>query len=569
MRLLIALFGVGILLTQSGCIGEPLEELGFITTQIDSIRVGDNFGAAVIYAQLTSTLPNDDKIVGYGVKWSRQVNADESALAGSVETKRVEGIVNPSFAVSIPDLALDSIYFFQTYAQHKEGQTILSRVVQFRLGVSLSIEEHQQKNDTLLLRARINGLRNSGPIANLREFGVLLEEEKPGGNKINHLIALEQARDGLFTVMIDSVQFNQKYLASLYIKSDNKTWPSLKYNLKTTGGWRRLVDLKHPNYGSASISMSSASAFIGFGYPENCEPNGTTAVSTFNLSSNILTYLPTSISFPPIYSVAWKINDRIFCGFGEYTGGQFNCNPNARCSVFEYNVSTAQFIESAFDACDSLKPRSRAAAFTIKGKGYVGLGVRFSGTRSVYLNDFWEFDPMGKGGEGSFRSIKPLPVKENFGFDNAGRQFPIVFQFEDRVFVGGGSLGSIYLNDIWEFIPPKNDSDKGDWRFAGFFPGLPRDEMVCLTINKKGYLLLGYHNTLGEQADVWEFDPYTSSSNQVWKKLPDFPGESRASPIAFVVGDQFFIGGGKGTRRKGNQLTPSFPVDFWQFVPSN
>jgi len=563
MRLLIVLLGIGILLTQAGCTGEPLVEKGFITTQIDSVRLGRDFGTAIVYAQLNSTLPNDNDVVEHGVKWSRQVSIDENALRGSIQTKRVEKIAYSGFTVTIPDLALDSTYYFQTYAKNKDSLTILSRVVQFRLGISLSIEEHQQQNDTLLMRARISGLRNLGAIANLREFGVLLEEVRLGGKKLKQLLEVNQARDGLFAVKIDSIQFNQQYSASLYVKSDNKTWSSVKYDFKTTGGWRKLPDLKHPNYGSSAVSIGSTSAFVGFGYPDICTPNGSTAVGIFNQVSNQLTHLPTSIRFPPLYSVAWKINDRIFCGFGEYVGTEFACNVSTQCSVFEYNISTAQFGASAFDACDMIPSRSKAAAFTLNGKGYVGLGVRSNG----FLNDFWEFDPKGKAGEGSFRPIKPLPVKGNSDLDRAGRQFPIVFQFADRVFVGGGSLNSNYLNDIWEFIPPKSDSDEGDWRFVGFFPGKGRDEMICLTVGKKGYLLLGYHNTLGEQSDVWEFDPYTNAADP-WEKLPDFPGEGRASPIAFALGDQFFIGGGKGTRRDGNRLEPYFPVDFWQFVPT-
>lgn len=564
MKALLIVIGSCCMLFFTGCVGDRPGELDFFEIKIDSIRVGSAFGSAIVYGSLKTT--NPEAIVDHGVRWSIKANQDETELINPIKKEALGAVNGQSFAIPIRDLAIDSTYYFQTYAEQNGGRLFMSKISKFSLGINLEVSEHLQINDTLLIQAELSGLRYFGSALNLNEFGILLEEDNPGGNKpsFTEKIPINEVSDGRFNFKIDSILFNQKYLVSLYARSNSKTWSSQKYALKTTGGWKKLPDLKRPLFASASLALNGV-AIIGFGYQASCFPNGEQALEIFNpLNGGSFKPFSTEVDFPLQYPVMLAINNRLFCGLGEYQNQK--CIKSSQCSMFEFNQQTGQL--TWLDDCFPGEGRAKTAAFTVNGRGYVGAGERITDVGGVYQNDFWEFNPDGNNGKGTWRKIKSLPSREESELGNLGRQFPYVFQFSNRVFVGGGSYGSKYLNDIWEFLPPRNDSDEGDWKFVGFFPGIPRDEAASCTIGSKGYLTLGFHNLLGIQNDCWEFNPDATIPNQQWKKLSNFPAEPRSSAISFSLGEQLYIGGGLGRRVKGNLFEPTYPTDFWTYVPT-
>jgi N-acetylneuraminic acid mutarotase len=546
-----------------GCKDEQLPALDFFNTTIDSVRVGTDFGSAIVYSKLATQASSE--IREYGVRWSTKANFDETELLGKISKMPFKNSFQATYTLAIPNLSLDTTYFFQAYAEHAEGRVSLSRVTRFSLGITLKIKEHEQINDTLLIRTEVNGLKYFGATLNLREFGLLIEEELP--NRIIPAfvvkVPIERVADGVFNFKIPSIRFNQQYLLSLYAQSAARTWSSDKNKIRTGGGWKKLPDLDQALFGAAAIGLDNSLAISGFGYASARDLRSTSQLRIFNPATSRFSSKSNPGILPRLYPVVWNLKGRVFCGLGEYQAPDLD---NVLCDLYEFDRQSQQFIE--YSTCIESGKRSNAVAFCINEKAYVGLGTRLADNRKIFLNDFWEFDPEANEGKGRWREITALPSRDGNEIGNEGRQFAYFFQFKNRVFVGGGSYSSKYLLDIWEFIPPRNSNDPGDWHFIGFFPGLPRDKTTALTLESKGYLLLGEHNVQGEQKDVWEFNPNATSSDPLWKKLPNFPGTARASSMAFALNDQFFIGGGITWRRNGVLLVPDYPRDFWQYVPT-
>ncbi len=87
--------------------------------------------------------------------------------------------------------------------------------------------------------------------------------------------------------------------------------------------------------------------------------------------------------------------------------------------------------------------RSQAAAFTLNGKAYVGLG-EYSGVRS----DIWEYDP----------SQDTWTSKTDF--EGSSRQESVAYVINNKAYIGLGRSGSYYFDDVWEFRPDDEYDDE-------------------------------------------------------------------------------------------------------------
>ncbi|WP_185937257.1 Kelch repeat-containing protein [Chitinophaga polysaccharea] len=87
---------------------------------------------------------------------------------------------------------------------------------------------------------------------------------------------------------------------------------------------------------------------------------------------------------------------------------------------------------------------SSAAAFSMQGKGYIVSGIKGSYSAAV-----WEYTP------GTDRWVQKTD------FEGAARSGAVGFSLKDRGFVGLGASSSLSLDDLWEFNPTaeynKND----------------------------------------------------------------------------------------------------------------
>jgi len=86
-------------------------------------------------------------------------------------------------------------------------------------------------------------------------------------------------------------------------------------------------------------------------------------------------------------------------------------------------------------------PRWGATGFSICGNGYLGLGEANTGNSTV---DIWKYDPSAN----SWGAVSSLPGQIRGDAPS--------FVINNKAYIGTGFTGSVFLNDLWEFTPPKS-----------------------------------------------------------------------------------------------------------------
>ncbi|MFM8834680.1 MAG: Kelch repeat-containing protein, partial [Cytophagales bacterium] len=170
------------------------------------------------------------------------------------------------------------------------------------------------------------------------------------------------------------------------------------------------------------------------------------------------------------------------------------------------------------------------------------------------LKDFWEFDPTGNGGAGSWRKIKDFG-----GNGELGRTGAVAFSVSGRGFVGSGFNGNA-LNDIWEYVP---GTDTWVQRTS---IARKRVNAVAFTLNNAVYVLGGSNNGLTVR-EVEQYDPVANTWTQkAALTQKDANGNkidqplSREFAVAFTFGGFGYITGGSFN----NQVFS----DTWQYDPA-
>lgn len=234
--------------------------------------------------------------------------------------------------------------------------------------------------------------------------------------------------------------------------------------------------------------------------------------------------------------------------------------------------------------------RFGASAFSVDGKGYIGLGSNEQG----YLADLWEYDPardtwsqkadfegharnsaagFSLGNKGYFTSGSYTPGDYNWewyndlweydpsandwtqkaSYDALGRYLPVAFTIGNRAYVGTGTYrldrdhNAIYLNDFWEY-DPATDS----WQQKANVPEKGRTGATGISIGNKAYVGLGYYYYDTRLKDWWEYDP----ADDEWTRKGNFPGTARGQALAYTLGDKGYVGGGA-------YYSPL--KDFWEY----
>ena len=83
--------------------------------------------------------------------------------------------------------------------------------------------------------------------------------------------------------------------------------------------------------------------------------------------------------------------------------------------------------------------RSAAVAFTVNGKGYVGMG--YSSVLNQYLDDIWEYDPQAD----KWTQIGVFPAAPRFG----ARAYVV----GNAAYIMTGGHSWEYERDVWKFSP--------------------------------------------------------------------------------------------------------------------
>jgi len=198
--------------------------------------------------------------------------------------------------------------------------------------------------------------------------------------------------------------------------------------------------------------------------------------------------------------------------------------------------------------------RSYAAAFSIGKYGYAGCGATYSGTSYA---DFYRFDPY-TGAKGTWTPVTSFP--------GTARWRGASFSLGNKGYFGLGCPSSTGAseNDFYEFDPTGN-AGSGSWKTLTAFPGAGRSLPSVFVLCNKGYIIMGAGGIgLTVLKDFWMFDPTTGALGS-WSRMPDFPHlpvPDRFSAQGFAIGDSAYIAGGIDI----NSNTTHH--DLWMYTPS-
>lgn len=130
--------------------------------------------------------------------------------------------------------------------------------------------------------------------------------------------------------------------------------------------------------------------------------------------------------------------------------------------------------------------RTRAVAFVIDNRGFLGLGCDCQHTTRESFDDLWEYIPTND----EWKKRKELP--------GMARSKAVSFTIRNFAYVGLGENQNVEpLNDFWRY-DPQNDS----WIQIADFPGAPRAGAVAFAINNVAYVGTGRG-----YGDFWKYIP--------------------------------------------------------------
>ncbi|MRT91349.1 galactose oxidase [Ancylomarina sp. 16SWW S1-10-2] len=241
-------------------------------------------------------------------------------------------------------------------------------------------------------------------------------------------------------------------------------------------------------------------------------------------------------------AVSFTIGEEVYVGLG-YSEGDYYA------SFYKYTNSDMNWGKATTFPGTEAELRRNAVAFSVNGKGYIGLGVNEDNDR---LSDFWEFDPIAK---------TWTKMEGDKMFPGTARQGAVAFSFDkdgdginDVAYVGTG-YGFLdgddrnYLKDFYKF-------ENGVWSENKTYGGSKTSEATVFVIGTKAYMISGTNNL----DNVWEFDAVTEDWTQKKDIDKDEHAENvqRTNAVAFVINGLGYITTGSGTDAR----------EVWEYKPS-
>jgi N-acetylneuraminic acid mutarotase len=180
--------------------------------------------------------------------------------------------------------------------------------------------------------------------------------------------------------------------------------------------------------------------------------------------------------------------------------------------------------------------RANAVAFTVNGKGYMGMG----NNTTEQLFDFWEYD----------LEMDSWTQKADFPSGTSVTNFSVATPT-------WAILGLEGTQETWAY-----DFDGNAWIQKADFPGVPRYMGFCFQLLENIYFGGGVilDPDRSYPLDVWEYDP----QDDVWTRKADFPSAGREHAASFNIGNYGFVGMGFSRDESDN---PTYHFDFWRFDP--
>ena len=220
-------------------------------------------------------------------------------------------------------------------------------------------------------------------------------------------------------------------------------------------------------------------------------------------------------------------------GNDAYVGTGRNNNDAVLRDFWKYNSVSDTWVEIASLPAEAAA-REGATAFSIDGKGYIGLGSngKQSGAAKFY-KDFWRYDPATN----QWEAIAEFPGRD--------RKNGVSFVIDGQAYVGAGrwfvTTDSNYLEDFYAYDPAT-----GQWTTKEKVPQQGGASGVAFVINDVGYFGTGKYYVNGASRDTNKDDlfSYSSEEDKWTNTITENNILSREEATAFVVDGKAYIGGG-------------------------
>lgn len=266
------------------------------------------------------------------------------------------------------------------------------------------------------------------------------------------------------------------------------------------------------------------------------------------------------------------IGDKAYIFFGR------NSSKTFQKDCWEYDSTNDTWLQKK--SCPGVE-RVKAISIALNGKIYTGLGYKPQQginlySDSVYLKDFWMYDPqldiweerkaapfLGTDACTAFVFENEIYVGMGFhnlsfgyewwkyssenddwtklnNFSDISLSCSVLCFNSEHIFFGTG-YRTYNVNDWWEYIP---ENDK--WKKRKSMPDNGRINGTALCVQNRFFVSTGryFKGTLTGghvKSDIIEYDP----KNNIWYNLGDIPGSGRENAISFTVGNKGYIGLGE------------------------
>ena len=185
-------------------------------------------------------------------------------------------------------------------------------------------------------------------------------------------------------------------------------------------------------------------------------------------------------------------------------------------------------------------PRGKPFSFVVSGKAYMGAGGN-AGTQNVRLRDVWRYDPI---------TVQWSEVRSLGG---APRERAAAFAVGDQAFFGLGCFGGTDLYNLWNY-----STTDDTWSDKAVFAAGSALDVVCATVNGRGYTAAGVSFSNSMSSSTREYDPATD----LWMVKAPFPQMPYHRDAAgFAIGGKFYLGTGR------MPTTFTGLSAFWMFDP--
>jgi len=218
---------------------------------------------------------------------------------------------------------------------------------------------------------------------------------------------------------------------------------------------------------------------------------------------------------PKYGHISFVIDSIAYVGFGSNQAGTLSTQ------FWAYNMNTDAWNTIASFPGDG---RVYPSAITINSKGYVGGGIKFVSGNAIYLDDFWEYNPV----------LNTWIQKSDY--PGGLRVGMIAFGKGNKGYMGYGESPGFFETDFYEYIPSTDT-----WTLLLGSPYTAISFGSAVTLGNKAYVIGGEFQHLMYTANVWEYDV----SNNLWQPIISFPDTPRRNAISFVLNNDIYYGTGQ------------------------